>query len=76
MCKYSLTTLYEFLGMKFWYIEIFGLFFSSFDDDHATKEENYELTMMFNDFNDEHGFSSIKKHCQIYKQNALNSPTP
>ena len=32
--------------------------------------------MMFNDFNDEHDFSSIKKHCQIYKQNLLNLPTP
>ena len=31
--------------------------------------------MMFNDFNDGHGFSSIKKHCQIYKQNSLNLPT-
>ena len=76
MCKYSLTTLYEILGMKFWYTEIFWLFFSSFDDVHATKDENCELAMMFNDFNDEHDFSSIKKHCQIYKQNLLNLPTP
>ena len=76
MFKCSLTTLYEFLEMKFWYIEIFWLFFSSFDDVHATKEENWELAMMFDDFNDGHYFSSIKKHCQIYKQSALNLPTP
>ena len=71
MCKYSLTTLYEILGMKFWYTEIFWLFFSSFDDVHATKDENCEIALMFNDFNYGHDFSSIKKHCQIYQQNLL-----